>query len=69
MGKEMRVTCDVCGSIIAEKRYAVLTIRRMMDGQVTKAPSLYLCPKCFAKTKQTLVLNEFADKEEANERN
>lgn len=67
MRKEMRVTCDSCGCIIAEKRYAVLTIRKMMDGQIAKAPSLYLCPKCFAKIKQTLVLNELADKERTNE--
>lgn len=63
MGKELRVSCDVCGRTIAEKNYAVLTIRKMLNGQITKAPSLYLCPKCFDRTKQTLVLTNFAEEE------
>lgn len=61
MGKEIKVTCDSCGTDVWGNKYYTLNIRKVIHGKQTINPSIYLCPKCFRETKLALLL---ADVEE-----
>lgn len=63
MGKEIRVTCDACGTDIYGKKYFTLNIRKVIHGKQTLNPAIYLCPNCFRETKLALLLCDLPDKE------
>ncbi len=64
MGKEIKVTCDGCGTDVFGKRYFTLNIRKVQHGKQQLHPAVYLCPKCFRETKLALLLCDIGETSE-----
>jgi hypothetical protein len=63
MGREIKVTCDGCGTDVFGKKYFTLNVRKVVHGKQTINPAIYLCPRCFRETKLALLLCETGDTE------
>ena len=64
MGKETKILCDACGVDVFKQKYFVLNIRKVIHGNQTLNPAVYLCPKCFRETKLALLLCEIVDEKD-----
>jgi len=56
MGKEIKVTCDDCGTYVFGKKYFTLNIQKVIHGKQQMHPAVYLCPNCFRETILALLL-------------
>lgn len=65
MGKEIKVTCDGCGTDVWRQKYYTLNVRKVIHGKQTLNPAIYLCPKCFRDTKLALMLCDMDVNDEA----